>query len=102
MSSGDPVGGKTFSALVEFADIDNWYKTKLIASFIKKPDDKHAKIGEAEKIPVYTELKDYIKDHSIVIKEGKKDHAALVVREDDYEKVLYYAVQRYKYKSGSG
>jgi hypothetical protein len=94
--------GKTLSALVEFAGTDNWNETKLVASFIKKPDDKYARIGEAEKLPGYNVLKDCIKEHSSVIKDGKKGLAALVVREDDHEKILYHAVQRYKYKSSSG
>ena len=93
--------GKTLSALVEFAGTDDWNETKLVASFIKKPDNKYARIGEAEKLPEYAVLKDYIKEHSSVIKDGKRGFAALVVREDDYEKILYHAVQRYKYKSGS-
>jgi hypothetical protein len=94
--------GKRLTPIVEFAGTDDWSETKKVASLIKKPDNKYARISEVGKIPVYTKLKDYIKEHSTVIKEGKKDHAALVVREDDYEKILYYAVQRYKYKSGSG
>jgi hypothetical protein len=94
--------GKHLTPIVEFAGTDDWSETKQIASLIKKPDNKYARISEVEKIPVYTELKDYIKEHSSVIKDGKKGFAALVVREDDYEKILYYAVQRYKYKSGSG
>jgi hypothetical protein len=91
--------GKTLSALVEFAGTDDWNETKLVASFIKKPDNKYARIGEAEKLPEYAVLKDHIKEHSSVIKDGKRGYAALVVREDDYEKILYHAVQRYKYKS---
>jgi len=94
-----PRRGKTLSALVEFAGTDDWNETKLVASFIKKPDNKYARISEADKLPEYTVLKNYIKEHSNVIKDGKKGYAALVVREDDYEKILYHAVQRYKYKS---
>jgi hypothetical protein len=94
--------GKTLSALVEFAGTDDWNETKLVASFIKKPDNKYARIGDADKLPEYTVLKNYIKEHSSVIKDGKKGYVALVVREDDYEKILYHAVQRYKYKSNPG
>jgi len=91
--------GKNFTPIVEFAGTDDWRETRRIASLIKKPDNKYARVGEAEKLAGYTVLKDYIKEHSSVIKDGKKGFAALVVGEDDYEKILYYAVQRYEYKS---
>jgi hypothetical protein len=94
--------GRRLTPIVEFAGTDDWSETRQITSLIKKPDNKYARVGEAEKLAGYTVLKDYIKEHSSVIKDGKKGFAALVVREDDYEKILYYAVQRYKYKSGSG
>jgi hypothetical protein len=90
---------RNLKPIVEFAGTDDWSETRHIASLIKKPDDKYARINEVDKLPGYTVLKDYIKEHSSVVKDGKKGFAALVVREDDYEKILYYAKQRYEHKS---
>ena len=92
--------GKTMRAIAEFAGTDDWQDTKLVAALVKKPDNKYARPDEIDKIPEYTPLKDLIKDHGSVIKGGKKGFAALVVREDDYEKILYYAVRRYEMMQG--
>jgi len=91
--------GKTMWAIVEFVGVDDWNESKHVASLIKKPDNKFATVKEAKNLPEYKELENYIKDHGDVIKDGKKGFAALVIREDDHEKILYHALTRYKWKN---
>jgi len=84
--------------LAEFAGTDDWSNTKLVAALLKKHDDSYVRIDEVQNIPEYEPLRGYIEEHVKVIKEGKKGYAALVVKEDDYEKILYYATKRLEMK----
>jgi hypothetical protein len=88
--------GMTLPALVEFAGADGWEASGLVASLIKRPDDTYAKAGEVPR--GYEALKGFIRDHGEAIRDGKKGYAALVVREDDYERILYHALRRYEMK----
>jgi hypothetical protein len=90
--------GKPQHVLAEFAGADDWSNTKLVAALLKKHDDSYVRIGEAQNMPEYKPLGGCIEEHAKVIKEGKKGYAALVVKEDDYEKILYYAIKRLEMK----
>jgi hypothetical protein len=85
-------------AIAEFAGTDDWINTKLVAALLKKHDDSYVRVGEAQNIPEYEPLRECIEEHAKVIKEGKKGYAALVVKEDSYEKILYYAIKRLEMK----
>jgi len=86
--------GKPQHVLAEFAGADDWINTKLVAALLRKHDDSYVRIDEAQNIPEYKPLGGCIEEHAKVIKEGREGYAALVVKEDDYEKILYYAIKR--------
>jgi len=90
--------GKPQHVLAEFTGTDDWSNTKLVAALLKKHDDSYVRIDEAQNIPEYKPLGECIEEHAKVIKEGRKGFAALVVKEDDYEKILYYAIKRLEMK----
>jgi len=90
--------GKPQHVLAEFTGTDDWSNTKFVAALLKKHDDSYVRIDEAQNIPEYKPLGGCIEEHAKVIKEGRKGFAALVVREDDYEKILYYAIKRLEMK----
>jgi hypothetical protein len=89
---------KPQQVVAEFAGTDDWINTKLVAALLRKHDDSYVGIDEAQNIPEYKPLGVCIEEHAKVIKEGKKGYAALVVKEDDYEKILYYAIKRLEMK----
>ena len=89
---------KLQQVVAEFAGTDDWINTKLVAALLRKHDDSYVRIGEAQNIPEYKPLGGCIEEHAKVIKEGRKGYAALVVKEDDYEKILYYAIKHLEMK----
>jgi hypothetical protein len=93
-----PPRGKTLSAIVEFCGTDDWQATRQVASLIRRPDNRLARIEDVEKLAEYSILRGYIRDHGDVIRDGRKGYASLIVREDDYERMLYHAVKRYEMK----
>jgi hypothetical protein len=86
--------GKPQHVLAEFAGADDWINTKLVAALLRKHDDSYVRVSEAQNIPEYEPLRGCIEEHAKIIKEGREGYAALVVKEDDYEKILYYAIKR--------
>jgi hypothetical protein len=88
--------GRTLSPLVEFVGTDDWQARGLVASLIKEPGGRLVKVGEVPRD--YEVLREFVRDHGEAIREGKEGYAALVVREDDYEKLLYHALRRHEVK----
>jgi hypothetical protein len=89
---------EVFLPIVDFFGTDEWLYTKLVASPIRggRLWKSHPfKIGE-ELPDDYEVLEPFIRDYGEVVRGGERGYAALVIREDDYARILYHAMIRYR------
>ncbi len=90
---------KPVEALSEFLPADSYEADRKIVTRIRKPDGSFMRIGEVDMFPEYRRIKQYIVPHEEAISSSPfRGHAALVVREDDVEVMLYHAAVQYVWK----